>query len=107
MVVKTWQEILINGLPAICTGIVAILTVILSMMKLSRGQDKALTTAKATHTLVNSDRGVILRLNARQARRIAVITKDKEDINLAMDAEKTANDHDKLQQIVNDREATT
>lgn len=63
--------------------------------------------AKTIHTLVNSDRGILLDLNRRQARRIADLTKGtedgEEDERLAVIADQIYEAHQKQQEVVDRR----
>ena len=57
-------------------------------------------TNKQIHTLVNSNMGVQLEISAVFARRIAVITKDPEDLKAADLAERYLKEHQEKQGIV-------
>jgi len=63
--------------------------------------------AKATHTLVNSNMGAQLLLNATLARRLAILTKDLGDEKAAALAESLYRDHQTKQAAVDASAAAT
>jgi len=98
---RTWQETLIMELPQTLTGLGTLITVIIGAWKLRKGQETNLAVVKATHTLVNSDHGVSLRLTAGYTQRIADLTHDPKDHIQAGEAKKAADDHDAAQKTAN------
>lgn len=57
-------------------------------------------TGEQVHTLVNSNMGTQLKLNAISLRRLATITNDPVDVDAAMLAEKLLKEHDAKQAAV-------
>lgn len=62
--------------------------------------DKIEETGEKVHTLVNSNMGVQLKLNAALASRIAEMTKDPEDIKAAALAQTLLHEHEAKQTLV-------
>ena len=72
--------------------------------EINSGKVSALTeVSHQTHTLVNSNMGVQLALNAVLAQRIAVITKDPEDVKAAELAERYLKEHLEKQRIADNQ----
>jgi hypothetical protein len=61
---------------------------------------KIATVADKTHTLVNSNMGIQLMLNAVVTRRLASITKDQDDEAAALKAEALLEAHEGKQKVV-------
>ena len=59
----------------------------------------AVTTDKV-HTLVNSNMGLQLKISASALRRVAELTNDKADIDIATEAERLSKDHESKQATV-------
>jgi hypothetical protein len=68
--------------------------------------NKIEATGEKTHTLVNSNMGVQLKLNAVSTRRLAVLTKDAVDEAAANLAEQTLKEHEGKQAIVDSGRST-
>jgi len=99
---------LLNNLPGIITSIGTFLGILYAARKLKAGQDSAAKVAvdskvqsdqklDAIHGLVNSALGTSLRSAALAWRRVAMLTKDPEDIGVAAAATKAADEHDERQ----------
>jgi hypothetical protein len=58
---------------------------------------------EATHTLVNHDRGVLLTVNAHALRRLADLSLDKQDEEIAKEAERVLAQHMAAQAVVDSR----
>jgi len=67
--------------------------------------DEAAKVAKDTHTLVNSNMGVQLQLNASVTKRLADVTKDPIDKEAALSAARLYADHLGKQAIVDSRQS--
>lgn len=88
--------------PVITAIVGAIVTIALAII--NRNISKLTTVAKDTHTLVNSNMEKQLQINAIVTRRLAVITKDPEDIKAADDADSLLREHVKKQTIVDSKD---
>ena len=64
-------------------------------------------TTGDTHTLVNSNMGVQLHLNAAVSRRLASLTGDPDDAAAAILAEQLYHEHQAKQKVVDEGEVTT
>jgi hypothetical protein len=89
-----------QGVALLITAIFSGLAVVISAMNHQKISDAAVT-AKETHALVNSDRGVILRVVATTLQRVAVLTKALDDQKAANDAKMAADNHDATQAKLN------
>lgn len=75
-------------------------TLAVNEAKSDRKLAKIEATGEKTHTLVNSNMGAQLKLNAVATRRLADLTKDQDDINAANLAAKMLKEHEGRQAVV-------
>jgi hypothetical protein len=68
-----------------------------------RKLDGIAAVSVATHTLVNSNMGVQLKLNAVVTRRLAAVTNDPEDLKAADLSERLLREHEAKQAVVDSR----
>jgi hypothetical protein len=96
-----WQA-LIGGVVSVLLAMIANRTakVQKELAKNTAKTEEIAKTGEATHMLVNSARGDLLQLHATTARAKADITKDKADLRVADDAEKTLAEHKQRQAAV-------
>lgn len=90
-------------LPAIIAAVfsgIALIIGALNGQKISQNS----VIANATHKLVNSDRGIALRLTATALGRIAELTSKPADVTAATDAKTAADNHDATQKVINQEE---
>lgn len=73
--------------------------------KLNKQQGVALEINKATHTLVNNNMAVQLKINNILADRIAALTGDKHDMLVAVEAKRVLSEHEIKQSIVDEQYA--
>jgi len=67
---------------------------------LNKRQGAALEINKATHTLVNNNMAVQLKINSMLTEKIAVLTGDKHDLLTAMESKRALAEHEVKQAIV-------
>ena len=101
VVAQGWLSVFWMELPQTLISLGTLIGIISAAIKLRNGQEKAIVVAKATHTLVNSDHGISLRLTSGYTQRIADLTNDPKDHAAAVEAKKAADDHDAAQKTVN------
>lgn len=80
-------------------AIAGVVTIALAWLA-SRKLNAIAKTGEQVHTLVNSNMGTQLKLNAISLRRLATITSDPVDVDAAMLAEKLLKEHDAKQAAV-------
>jgi len=73
--------------------------------KLNKTQGIAIEINKATHTLVNNNMAVQLKINSILADRISVLTGDKHDLLVAVEARRILTEHEVKQTIVDEQYA--
>jgi hypothetical protein len=81
---------------ALIAGVVTIALAWIGTRKLNSIQK----TGETVHTLVNSNMGTQLKLNAISLRRLATITNNPVDVDAAMLAEKLLKEHEAKQAVV-------
>jgi hypothetical protein len=73
-------------------------------LKINKKVDDAKETADATHTLVNSNMGIQLKIAMNLASKVAKLTNKTKDIDDAIEAKRLYDDHMKKQAAVNLKE---
>ena len=85
-------------LSLIFTGFITILT-----LRINKKVNEAKEVNDATHTLVNSNMGIQLKIAMGLADRIAKLTNTKEDIADSLDTKRIYDEHMKKQAVVDSR----
>ena len=94
---------LISNLPSLIASMATLATALVGGYVLIKGQQKADTKLDTIHAVVNSAHGTSLRLSANLSKRVADLTHDPADAQVAQAAVKAADDHDAQQAEVDSK----